>query len=1851
MARRKHPLARIATQPGLSEQLLEAGLGSAFEIARGGVEALLTRVPGLDGEAARSLHQRATALAVLAARHYREQRLVSSGAPSSAPWRTGLRALVDGPTFENQFSPNWGDNCLPGAIEATTSPAAYLTALFQWATTVIEPQANTEEDTPVFLAARRPDLASLVLDNQSLERVEPTIGIVNEILESAARKHLDDHNQTTLTVDDALLEARYPMRLPFERYMSQINAILRRKDYSLGDLVRQLDPDFPYFCRGGLHSLRSDEALQLDMAIGPEQRALLLEAAYFPRGARRTSARSVQVRVNPRSGLRESLHALQSGFYQRHYGVENADALLPLSAFCLRTGLNQDGVESLLSIERHAPVASPNVPGLAAPTPARFGSVYINAGEEPTLGIVSDGADHKLSDAVADHFDRVQRMVRLAQWLDLPFGEVDALVDAALQAEHGEAGHGREISENTLRALGLFQRLRRDYKVRAEDFAALLHGVGLYARGDALTQFDRVFNDPALFSEPLVLDDSPFTIVPANDAEYHKIHHLCGALGLSFETYLYLARYIAQAGAPQPGGADTGERLYWSPAVVSAFYRLARLPAWLGLSSVEVLALLQLMGERGHQYVARLVTTTLTPYQHTELADTLGVVQALADTVQWLRENDLEVAWLYQHLMPLAPVAAASDRELDLLREIGGRMAPAILTESSFRDAGLPMIAGVDLPRPIDWLKQLDPFVSPQGLILDHQQDPDNEAYELALHTHLERVVSDLELPDGPHVLVRVFQLVMEARSAQRSLVWESLANLFGGSAELSQELLGWAGGTSVQLLQEVLRLFDGSDLLPIPVGDEVLTLLARLTQRMGIVEQLGLSPLALRYWWQHHAWFEDVPAEGVASKDITFAHLHVLVQYRHLLEFTRQAEQGLLDYLKLVNSLPPDLSDDDLRLIREDAAGKIAQFTGFGIRDILETALEITVNGLICTVRQLDHLVRVRLACQTLQLGSSAAITLGRLRGNSSREEYRAAAEGALSSLTALLDQQVTADRGELGQSETSWIVVDTQRLVARTDEKARCLLTIKNFLGEPLANITVTWETSLSRLGSPSSDTTDANGQVGIDLEAGEDMGTAQVIARFGLGRQILAPLVVIDCDLVSLSISDPLHEPEEALAGNLQVIEYRLQVKDRHENPGRDQVVQWSTDLGNFERPQTRTDADGFATARLRSLSSGVATVAAVLPVNGEEQAFDPVTFLEQQYFQYVRFSGPVAATQPATATCRVVNLDGSPQRNVTVLWSADLGGFVEENARSITDNDGVAVITYLSPEPGEVTLTINARFDNKDLQPLSSERVTVHLLPSLVDMEPAEQFYILQQARPAEFQVRLDPPAAGYPVTWWDAEALLATTYTSADGMARYQRHFTSEQLGERSVTVRSLREDEAFDFKVQVVLPHTHLIAQVGPNNPGIVLEDAARVIFAVDPGMSSELLIFARRDGDLGDDEARLTITLDDFADPDALGVVFDPPLGEILNCDAEGKVTLKIDCTNAAFLPNSDPSNNHMRLRVTSNLGTTLLIWVGLRYLLDLEKSELHFFRGPTSAALSGRLRRRNGNVAPSLRDGHRTLRLALEGAQEPMDVELFADAGDVLWLHAPSFAGQSGQIGSSCTFEALGDLKKRVCFAGSAVFEAQRIISNATLSIAPVADPSLVVDGTAFYADHGDSYRFEFTLSDPDGPIVGVPLLAVNTLVNGVEYQGGGPTDDDGQTWLDVDARRAVLGVTHSLPVDLGPLSRTLDLQVCVLIALEVDLRLVGGIIEVTVAGTRLEGRLFAEDTCSFSITVGTTSWNRLVSLKGEGFTFSAKVDGNSASIVQIRIPTPNKPRYYLVGQTSFPVEGQDLAPGEAS
>jgi len=1518
-------LKNIAVNAEQHQTLSKVQGCTAMEIAQGSVDDLIKLGKGFDVDQAQALHQRASSVAVLAARQMREQRLKASEPASAAMARSGVRALVDGPSFESQFTPSWSSNCMPGAIEATSSPAAYLTSLYRLATQTIEPLAI--EGEAITLAKRRPDLVDLTLDPVSLERVEPTVVIVNEILERAAREFLDGRNRSEEAVDDVLLATRYPFQLPYERYQAQINHVLQRKRYQLGDVVRQLDPKFPYFKEQGLHSAASDDALQLDAAFGPEQRALLLEAPYFPLTNLARKAPGLQRQA--------AMAVAQASFYNRHYGVANAEPLVDIPTFCKRTGINQAQLEDLLSIETRAPVASPNVAGLAPASPAVVGSSYINAGTAPTLGVVSEGgAMHRFIGHTDGHFDRLQRIIRLSRWMELSFADIDLLLSAAFKTEHGKTPHAFQITENTLRMLGLFRQLQRDFKVTAEDFSALVHGVGLYACGSDTPQFDRIFNASGLFETPLCLDDSVFPIVPATENQYRKVDHLCSALGISFETYVYIARYIAQ-GLHSQGNESMADfdinSLRWSHAVVSAFYRLVKLPRYLGISSIEAIALLQLINQSANQYINRLAQPRLAVHQHSETTDTLSVIQSLADVIKWCNTHQLSVNWLYQQVMPLTPVAAATEHEIDLLKQIQSRMGAVLVSQATFVEAGAPQYSAGDAPTAIDWLAEFEALVSGDGLIIDRSimapEYEDEAYYTERLLELIDRVMSRHGVTAISDLRIKLFSVVMDARAAQQSLVWECLASTLKVTAEQCRELLLWARGTTYQLLAEVLRVFaiEGGAGVAVPVGDEVLTILARLARRAAIAQQLNVSAMALRSFVRNPEWFGR-PAQVRRTRsatwsidDIGFADLYSLVQYQRVVKFSRRGEQELLDYLQLVNSLPQELSDADAELVREDAAGKIAGFIGFGTRDILQTAALLADNGILLTVLELDHLIRIREFCNELQLGTTAVVDLSRLRSDSSRNDYRAAGEGALASLTASLSGEGKQVEGELGQSESSWIIVDRELLVARTDEVARFTITVRNFLGQPMGGIRVAWRTSLGELQLPAMTETDANGEMTATLMAGDEMGTAQVTATYGLDRQIQAPLVRIDCDESTLDFIEVPHypNPAEALAGDREEIEFAVELVDMHGNVGRDRVVRWETDLGQFLRPQTRTDSEGLAYATLHSQPSGPASVVAVFEFNGNEHAFQPVRFLEQPYFQYIRFASAIAATQPVEVTCRIINLDETPVIGATVTWGCTVGGF-DQQATSITDGQGIARINFTAAQAGSVIVSVDATVSDTQLRPLASAATPIFELPRLVEHAPLEQIFGIGQSRPAQFRVRLEPALSRYPVTWHQGSRELGTSYTDSQGWTAFEYRFAAGDHGQKVVTARTIGVNNAADFAVAVM--HAHESLQVSSlGETGDLLNHSDGSSFVMGRGGQGALSVRAVR-GDIGDDRAWVQWSLVGGA-ADMQGIVISPAAGEKAYADEQGHMHFDFNGEYADF-KEGGAADNVLVLRFESNLG-----------------------------------------------------------------------------------------------------------------------------------------------------------------------------------------------------------------------------------------------------------------------------------------------------------------------------------------
>lgn len=1397
-------LLKRFNQPQTPEVAVSDQFPSVFSIATATTGQLLESDPLLHISTARSLHAASISMSAVVARQFRERRLTTSVRQAL---RNGITGLVDTPTYTDMFNPDWASHCPPDAIEATTSPIAYLADLYREVQAIEE---TCDPDRAITLTARRPDLATLLLDHNALNCIEPTLVLANEILEKSIRSYLDGISLQDKSVDDVLLETRYPFTLPYERYQQQINYVLSRKQHLPGDPIRAGDPAYPYFKEPGVHSLLSDIALIQDTGLGPVQQGLLVETPHLV--STESGETRSQHRINPRNGRMDFGPMEAADFFKDNFGTDDIIGLTDTQTFCLRTGLTTDQLDSLLSVGPYAPLLSPNVtdPGTAVDG-STYGSVYINAGQSPAIAIESSQEEgvpvHRLINCLVGRFDRMNRMIRLANWLQLPFEEVDQLLTASQQAEQGAADTVRRrttpgthlITQDTLRSLGLFQILRTRHDVPAEDFAALLYGVAIHGRGKTPSQFDRIFNSQALFPIPLVLDGSSFTVVPKSEAERQKIDHLCAALGLTYEMYRYVAKVVEQAWA--------GEPLQWTREVVSAFYRLVRLPRYLRLSTIETLALLELLDSGGSQLTSKLAgVTRIATYYASANTDTLSVIHALVDCAEWLQENQWTVAQLCRLALPAFTQPVASDAERNLLQQIHARLTPALITDSSFAQIGAPDSAEtvqtdargeeVFISESIDWFAELSSFIDTgssnpavRGLV-KYLKDENEERFEEALSSDVKLVLSHLGLADED-LHPKITNMIMRARGAQEALLMEGLAGYLSTSTDLAKALLFWSKGNRYQLLSEVMRVYGFSSFADVPIGDEVLLVLDELTKRAVLSEHLRLSPALIVQYVEHPEWF------GLQDTELSLQSVYFFTQYANALRLSQQDEDTLLDYFRLINTLWEGATEGDRRLIRDSAAYRLAGFLRWGVRDVLAVAHRLNPDaGVIFTLREFDVVARESLMGRHVGLDANALLALHELTPTTATELYRRAAELALSCLTDAVPAGAT---GEVGQSHASLITVTPDYLVAkRESDIATYTVILRDFMDEPLKDVTINWSTDLGVLDQ-FSNITDDDGQAFNTLHSGTVMGLTHVIAHYGLGEQLMAPVVVIGCDENTLHFIEGEYDPSEALANNLEAIHFSVKMVDNYDNTGIDRAVEWGATLGEFKRFQTYSDPEGIAKAELRSRPAGESTVIAQYK-NGRDWQFIPVEFVSIPYFQYVRFYNTVVVGIETEVRCSLVELDGTPVVGSDVTWSADIEGLLDTASK--TDDSGIARAGFKVDQEGQVVVTVSA---GDPVTTKKSEQTVIHPAVLVDRSEASSAEFLVGSAEPVVFSVWLKvgtQPASRYPVEWMVNNLPVTTTATDSAGMAKFSSKF---EKGDHIVKAAVSGTELAVEFPVMQCL--------------------------------------------------------------------------------------------------------------------------------------------------------------------------------------------------------------------------------------------------------------------------------------------------------------------------------------------------------------------------------------------------------------------------------------------------------------
>ena len=278
----------------------------------------------------------------------------------------------DGPTWQNQFAENWQAYCQSGAPESVDSPVSYLTWLYQQALAFEEEiQTSSTADKVLTLAERRPDLATLTVDDEAINQQIPTLQLVNEILENSITTVLPEGQ----SVDETLAETRYPTLLPYHFPHDQVVLSLLNAELPLEEIIGETATDWPWFLNSTWTGARSTATTELASRLAPEQQTLVIEAD-------------------------NSVASDLTAFYKTNLGLETADytPFEDLTTFTYQLGITVPQVEALVAGDGGGSdvLVSENVQDTNYPaSSSNYGATLINENATPAINfhIIDKRAD------------------------------------------------------------------------------------------------------------------------------------------------------------------------------------------------------------------------------------------------------------------------------------------------------------------------------------------------------------------------------------------------------------------------------------------------------------------------------------------------------------------------------------------------------------------------------------------------------------------------------------------------------------------------------------------------------------------------------------------------------------------------------------------------------------------------------------------------------------------------------------------------------------------------------------------------------------------------------------------------------------------------------------------------------------------------------------------------------------------------------------------------------------------------------------------------------------------------------------------------------------------------------------------------------------------------------------------------------------------------------------------------------------------------------------------------------------------------------------------------------------------
>ncbi|MFL7965570.1 Tc toxin subunit A [Pseudomonas kielensis] len=678
----------------------------------------------------------------------------------------------------------------------------------------------------------------------------------------------------------------------------------------------------------------------------------------------------------------------EQAFFRNYYGMEvmtqNTASLSNLNTFMAKTELNAEQVEALLSQRSQRPRLSVNCPSLNLlanggqfnlpyPHASHYGACYVNGVgsdrfdaslETPDLdrfdnsmglkeSLNNGRSEWSITKTSLNRFDRLQRMIRLQRWMNIPFAELDTLVVSAIRG-CGENNLDMALNGDVMRVLGLFRYFSSHYQITAEEFAAFFHHLSPYATGERTPLFDQVFNSPSLFDTPFVLDQQAFDLTSADLADQKTAYQLCAGLGVQLTegSLLQLANITIAHVGPLTRSLET----------VSSLYRQARIARMFDLSIEDYCALLDLLG--GEAYQKNLATGRFR--LGGGAPDIADILMHMDWAVTWLRDTKRKVGDVRRLLgrdpYEFLPLQTLSER----LNRLAAELTPALVSPSELDRLSLP--EKDDNNADIAWRTLLNAeLLNDQGLVMSTYPRTLDETTAQVIDRTLAQVLQPLHLSNEvkASVQTQLGDCLVSGYLRQLQLLESLLQETLSLPMALAEGVIQWSSDSTHGLLSQVLAMPSQS------LNASLIERFQILLRHAAVARHLGISARALRAFLCEPTWL-GLPND---VSHLTLASLYYLERYCHLLDMLGKAEAEWLGYLALANP-PEDLTQTDAQLAvtNQSAHSALAQLLGWQPGEV-KTLCDTLPDGRATQWLQMEWVYRCQQVCKATGLGAASVL------------------------------------------------------------------------------------------------------------------------------------------------------------------------------------------------------------------------------------------------------------------------------------------------------------------------------------------------------------------------------------------------------------------------------------------------------------------------------------------------------------------------------------------------------------------------------------------------------------------------------------------------------------------------------------------------------------------------------------------------------------------------------------------------------------------------------------------------------------------------------------------------------------